>query len=119
MPEHAYPDVVRFLADAATLEDLDAVSAVIAERSTALTQERMRSIEVGQRVKALNVKPARYNGLTGTVAQVARDLTLTPNALVDLDEESTRLLRRHGQDLIPADATTYSVRIPLARLFPL
>jgi hypothetical protein len=86
--------VLGYITDQASSNDLDAVRAVVESRREVLAA----AIREDQTVRLHNLKPKYFNDLTGTVRSVNRQAQGRMHAEVLLDEKSSDLLRfsRHG-----------------------
>ncbi|WP_042373865.1 hypothetical protein [Streptacidiphilus neutrinimicus] len=115
-PAASIAQVIAFIADRATMADLEPLSDACADRETALRAQRALTVEPGQTVKIVDIRPAWMKGLTGTVESIDRASGRKPRAQVRLDARSTNEAR--WSTTIPEGATSHLVRVPLACLLP-
>ncbi|WP_372412554.1 hypothetical protein [Streptomyces luteireticuli] len=113
-----FADAARFLADQASLKDLELLTGALEQRRATLAKERMQSITAGQDVRLDQIKPAELAGLTGTVQHVYRAPRTGGTANVLLDAESTYRLALYPKYCLPRDATEFTVTVPLGTVFP-
>ncbi|MFK0047976.1 hypothetical protein ACIQU4_28585 [Streptomyces sp. NPDC090741] len=113
-----FPDAVNYIANRASLGDLDLFEEAARQRQATFNQERMKALAVGDEVRLGSLKPAYLNDLQGTIRSLNTS-GRSPQATVNLDAASTWLLRRQSKfmDRIPDGAETYPVTVPLACVF--
>ena len=99
-------DVLDFITDEATDEDLDRIYEAAKLRNKALRAKIAARVRVGAEVKIGGIKPKYFDGLTGVVTK-----TTGTHATVRFDARSTDVLRYKGarRYYIPADTTEYEV----------
>jgi hypothetical protein len=115
-----FSDAVRYIADRATLDDLELFSAAAKEGRARIAQERMDALREGQEVRLDRFQDKQLNDLTGTIHSIDRTSPLRAVAVVVIDSESLWVLQGHHKyaSRIPQGATTYSFTAPLACVFP-
>ncbi|MFI1189225.1 hypothetical protein [Streptomyces californicus] len=114
----SFPDVVRYIADAATLDDLALFSEAITTGRTRVAQERMDALVEGQEIRTDRFQDQQLNGLTGTIRSIGR--VAKPTAVITVEGESLWLLQGHRKygHRIPEGATSFALAVPLACVFP-
>ncbi|MFI1765138.1 hypothetical protein ACH41H_24200 [Streptomyces sp. NPDC020800] len=115
-----FPDAVTYIANRASLEDLDLFEEAARQRRDTFAQERMKALAVGDEVRLGSLKPAYLNDMQGTIRSLNNTSTSNPQATVNLDAASTWILSRQTKfmDRIPDGADTYPVTVPLSCVFP-
>ncbi|WP_019061403.1 hypothetical protein [Streptomyces prunicolor] len=109
-PQNSAPTLataISFVSLHATQEDLDRIYAAAKERSQALRSTRAASVTTGALIRIDKIRPRYLVGLTGTVTATRTARTKT-YATVELDEESTDVLRATGMQYIPTDVKRFS-----------
>ncbi|MFI1530908.1 hypothetical protein [Streptomyces griseus] len=114
----SFPDVVRYIANAATLDDLTLFSKAITTGQARVAQERMDALAEGQEIRTDRLQDKQLNGLTGTIESIGR--IAKPTAVITVDGESLWLLQEHHKygHRIPEGATSFALTVPLACVFP-
>ena len=99
-------DVLDFITDEATDEDIDRIYDAARLRNKALGAKRAASVRVGALVKIDGISPKYFNGLTGVVMSIDGQ-----RARVRFDKASTDVLRYKGARRyhIPYDTDEYTV----------
>ncbi|MEV6421817.1 hypothetical protein [Streptomyces sp. NPDC051662] len=116
----SFSDVVRYTADNAALDDLDLFSEAAKEGRARVAKERMDALVAGQEIRVDRLQDKELNGITGTIHSVNRSLPKQPVAVLLVDSESLWMLQGHHKyaHRIPKGATTYTLTMPLACVFP-